>query len=143
MKVSTPQKLTYRATAAHATYARRFDPPANAKSLNALWTYIDPATHDCLMWFCGDSVRLTVRRFPLPSHAHLLAPKPRQMLWSVRYFSGYTPYRLQPYRPVELVTFAPVHGFFHGINRHRNGNYLLTIIRHRNEFNPAASRCTY
>ena len=75
----------------------------------------------------------------LPSYAFLLAPRPRHMLWSVRYIGQRN--RQQPYRPVELVTFAPVHGFFHGINRHHNGNYLLTIIRHRNEFNPAASRC--
>ncbi|MDH0340241.1 hypothetical protein [Chromobacterium haemolyticum] len=143
MKATQPQKLTYRAAAAHATYARRFDPPAKAKSLNALWTYMDQDTRGCLMWFFGDSVRLVVRRFPLPSYAHLLSPAPRHMLWDLRYVSGYTPHRRLPYRPVELVTFAPVHGFFHGINRHRNGNYLLTIICHRNEFNPAASRCTY
>lgn len=102
---------------------------------------MDLHTPGCLMWFCGDSVLPIVRRFPLPSYAHLLAPAPRHMLWDLRYVSGYTPHRRQPYRAVELVTFAPVHGFFHGINRHSNGNYVLTIIRHRNEFNPAASRC--
>ncbi|QOD84902.1 hypothetical protein [Chromobacterium haemolyticum] len=139
MKASQPQKLTYRL---HDVICPSWAVHRSSRA---------KAVHGFHSAFCRDYSRsllvspdIDARDRPLslqclPSYAHLLAPKPRHMLWSVRYIGQRN--RQQPYRPVELVTFAPVHGFFHGINRHGNGNYLLMIIRHRNEFNPAASRC--
>ncbi|BBH12970.1 hypothetical protein [Chromobacterium haemolyticum] len=135
MEASQPQKLTYRVSA-YGTHARRFDPPANAKALNALWTYMDLHTPGCLMWFCGDSVPPVVRRFPFPSYAHLLAPKPRHMLWSL-HDAGHRS-RQQQYRSVDLATFAPVAGFFYEIICHCNGNYISTFIFHRNAFIPVS-----
>lgn len=143
MKASQPEKLTYRLHdeispfwAVHRS--------ARAKSLHGFHSALERDYARGLRVSPDvDAEDRPLSLQCLPSHAHLLAPKLRQMLWSVRYFSGYTPHRLEQYRPVELVLFVPVHGFFHGINRHRNGNYLLTMIRHRNVFDPAASRCTY
>ncbi|WP_156038888.1 hypothetical protein [Chromobacterium haemolyticum] len=138
MKASQPQKLTYRLHdeispfwAVHRS--------ARAKALHGFHSVLERDYARGLR--VSPDVDTEDRPLSLqcmPSHAHLLAPKPRHMFWSVRYIGQRNPQ--QPYRPVEVVTFAPVHAFFHGIFRNRNGN-SLTIIRHRNEFNPAASRC--
>lgn len=137
MKASQPQKLTYSHSGYHVYRSKR------AQALHAFFVATWSVTSGLCFYIKAMHQRVAKPFYRvLPSYAHLLAPKPRHMLWDLRYVSGYTPHRRQPYRPVELVTFAPVHAFFHGIFRNRNGN-ALTIIRHRNEFNPAASRCTY
>ena len=133
MKANQPQKLTY-SDSGYLVYRSK-----RAQALHPFFVATWSVTSG-LRFYIKAMYQRVAKPFyrVLPSYAHLLAPKPRRMLWSVRYLGQRN--RQQPYRPGEVVTFAPVHAFFHGIFRNRNGN-SLTIIRHRNEFNPAASCC--